>query len=428
MNREESLERRRAAAAAAWNLDHEIVLIGAGEPVPIPGRGDQTYPFRAHSEYFYLAGHERPGSVLAFDPGQGWTDFVPEVTEKEKIWAGELTAAGTPLCELEPWLRARLGRTIALLGSAQPLLPAFPAYDQKLGERLREGLLQVRRPKEEAELVLLRQAARATAAGFAALRGLIRPGVTERQLQIELEAEFFRAGATRAAYDTIVGSGPNAAVFHVSPSARVLQAGELVLVDAGAECDNYACDVTRTYPVDGGFSAEQRDLYAIVLEAERAAIDRCRAGTEWKEIHLGAARQMAAGLVDFGLLRGDPHALVEQGACALFFPHGIGHMVGLGVRDASGRLPGREPDRRPGLENLRVDLPLAAGYVMTIEPGLYFVPALLQDAGRREKFRAQVDWERADRLLGMGGVRIEDNVLVTAGAPLVLTADIPKDL
>jgi Xaa-Pro aminopeptidase len=274
----------------------------------------------------------------------------------------------------------------------------------------------------------MRAAARATAAGFAAVTGLLRPGVTERQLQIEIEAEFFRAGATGTAYDTIVGSGPNAAVFHFAPSARPLGPGELVLIDAGADCENYCCDVTRTYTAGGRWSAEQRDLYDVVLAAQCAAIDRCRPGAEWKDIHQQTARDLAAGLTSIGLLRGDPHTLVEEGACALFFPHGIGHMVGLGVRDAGGRLPGREPDTRPGLENLRVDMPLQPGFVMTVEPGIYFVPALLRDRSRRETFRAQVHWELADRLLGMGGIRIEDNVLVTDGAPEVLTAAIPKEL
>jgi Xaa-Pro aminopeptidase len=427
MSSEHLLNRRRQAAAASWKLAKEIVLIGAGEPLPIPGRGDQTYPFRAHSEYFYLAGHERPGSVLAFDPAAGWTDFVPEVTEKEKVWSGDLPSLGVPLATIEGWLKARAGRVVGVLGNVQPL-PGLTIVDPRLSDSLREDLLAVRRPKDESELALMRAAARATAAGFAAVTGLLRPGVTERQLQIEIEAEFFRAGATGTAYDTIVGSGPNAAVFHFAPSARPLGPGELVLIDAGADCENYCCDVTRTYTAGGRWSAEQRDLYDVVLAAQCAAIDRCRPGAEWKDIHQQTARDLAAGLTSIGLLRGDPHTLVEEGACALFFPHGIGHMVGLGVRDAGGRLPGREPDTRPGLENLRVDMPLQPGFVMTVEPGIYFVPALLRDRSRRETFRAQVHWELADRLLGMGGIRIEDNVLVTDGAPEVLTAAIPKEL
>jgi Xaa-Pro aminopeptidase len=127
-------------------------------------------------------------------------------------------------------------------------------------------------------------------------------------------------------------------------------------------------------------------------------------------------------------MRGDPQSLVEQAAYALFFPHGLGHLVGLGVRDASGRYPGREKDPRPELEFLRLDLPLAAGYVTTIEPGLYWSPVILKSRERREKFRREVDWDRVDTMLDFGGIRIEDNVLVTEGEPEVLTAAIPKEL
>lgn len=418
------LQARRDKVAAAWDLDREVVLVASGEPVSVPGHGDQTYPFRPHSEYFYLADRERPGCVLAFDPHAGWVDFVPAVSEKERVWTGgQIPDEGVPASGLEEWLAARKGRPVALLGC-----PLNVEHDEELGTRLREVLTHVRRPKDDVELERMRQAARATAAAYARLPELIRPGVTERSVQIELEAEFFRAGAQRTAYDTIVGSGPNAAVLHFSPTSRELREGELVLIDAGAEYDGYACDVTRTYPVGPRFSPEQRDLYAIVLAAQKRAVAGCRAGKEFRDLHIETAVDMTRGLVDFGLLRGEPESLVEQCAHYLFFPHGLGHMVGLGVRDASGRYPGRPKDERPHFETLRLDLPLEPGYVVTIEPGLYFIPALLNDAERRQRYREQVDWDRVDRMLDFGGIRIEDNVLVTAGEPEVLTAAIPKDL
>jgi Xaa-Pro aminopeptidase len=173
-------------------------------------------------------------------------------------------------------------------------------------------------------------------------------------------------------------------------------------------------------------TAFQRDLHQVVLRAEERAIALCRPGAEWKEIHLGAARDMVAGLVDMGVMRGAADSLVEQNAHLLFFPHGIGHMVGLGVRDASGSLPGRPRDPRPCLENLRMDLPLAAGYVVTVEPGIYFIPALLNDPKRREKHRDAVNWPLVEQHLALGGVRIEDTVLVTDGAPESLTDSISK--
>jgi Xaa-Pro aminopeptidase len=153
---------------------------------------------------------------------------------------------------------------------------------------VREALSQARRQKDAKELALIRRAAAATAAGFARLRDELRPGVSERTLQIELEAEFFRHGATRPGYGTIVGSGPNAAILHVEPSAREVREGDFVLVDAGAEIDRYLADVTRTY-VAGPPSAFQRDLYDVVLNAQERAIQRCVVGAEWKEIHLQTA-------------------------------------------------------------------------------------------------------------------------------------------
>lgn len=416
------LDRRREAAAAAWNLDGAIVLVGAGQPVPIPGSGDQTYPFRVHPEYAWLAHGPRPGSVLAYDPREGWTDFVPEVTEAERVWEGATDVEGTPHKQLEPWLAVRQTLPVAALGC--PLEGI--ACDEELTQRLRTQLTHVRRPKDAWELERMRRAARATQAGYEAVRDAIRPGATERMLQIEIEAAFFRAGGQRVAYDTIVASGPNAAVLHFAPGGRVLQGGELVLIDAGAEVDGYACDVTRTYAVGERFGVEQRALYTVVLEAEQAAIDRCRAGKEWREIHLEACVDLTAGLVEFGLMRGHPESLVERAAHTLFFPHGIGHLVGLGVRDAGGSAPGRPPSDDPRLATLRADLPLQPGYVMTVEPGIYFIRALLEDPRRRQAFADVVDWERVDRMLDFGGIRIEDDVLVTDGKPDVLTAAIDE--
>ncbi|HTQ80605.1 MAG TPA: M24 family metallopeptidase, partial [Thermoanaerobaculia bacterium] len=380
--------------AQGLDLTDEILVVGAGDYLPIPGGADQTYPFRAHNEYFFLADRDRPAAVVAFDPQAGWVDFIPEVTEKEKVWVGDQPSEGTPLAELEPWLAAREGRPVVQLGTPLANVP----NDAERGAALRERLFHLRRPKDPIELDRMRQAAAATAAGFAAVRPLLRPGVTERQLQIELEVAFFRNGAERTAYDTIVGSGPNSAIFHFSPSPRVANAGELLLIDAGAEVARYAADVTRTYPVSPTFSTFQRDLYAVVLAAQKRAVSKCHAGKEFRDLHLETASDMVQGLIDLGILRGNPHTLVEQGAHALFFPHGLGHLVGLGVRDASGLFPGRKKDPRPELETLRLDLPLQPGYVTTIEPGLYFVPVLLNSRERRERFQQQVDWDRVDRL------------------------------
>jgi Xaa-Pro aminopeptidase len=421
------LAERRRRVAEAMGLRDEILLIGAGEPIPLPEGSDQTYPFSAHPEYYYLTGIDSPDGVLAFDPRQrspkAWVSFVPSMTEIEKMWEGRTELAGTPLPRLEPWLGARRGRPIINLGARLRGVRS----DERDVARTREQFTHVRRAKDSVELSLLRRAAAATEKGFSAVRRHIRAGVSERALQIELEAEFFRNGADGVGYATIVGSGPNAAVMHFSPSGRKIRRGEFVLIDAGAHVDRYVIDVTRTFVTGHKPTHFQRELLSLVLEAERNAISRCLPGAEWKELHLKAAREMTDGLIELKLMNGNAESLVEQGAHTLFFPHGLGHLVGLGVRDASGRYPGRPKDESPALRNLRMDLPLAVGYVTTVEPGLYFIPAILNDPKRRRKYRQSVNWRRVDNCLGCGGVRLEDNVLVTENGPEVLTASIPTD-
>ena len=312
---------------------------------------------------------------------------------------------------------------MAQLGAPIPNAPS----DAAVAAELRTQMDRVRRRKDDVELARMRLAAGATRAGFAAAVPFIAPGRSERALQIEIEAGFFRHGADTVAYDSIIASGPNAAVLHHPLTQRLLGAGELVLIDAGADYRGYACDVTRTYPVSGDFSTEQADMYALVLRVQRAAIERCRAGVEYRDIHLAAALDVAQGLVDAGFLRGNAADLVEQGVSALFFPHGIGHMVGLGVRDAGGYLPGRSRSEAPALRFLRIDLPLEPGHVVTIEPGIYFAPHLLAEPEIRRQHRDTVVWNRVDQLRGFGGIRIEDNVLVREGGNEVLTRAIPKE-
>ena len=316
--------------------------------------------------------------------------------------------------------RAAQGPSGRLPGAAAPGV----ASATQLEADLRYGLNHVRRQKDAVELARMRAAERATRAGFAAVAPLIEPGRSERELQIELEAAFFRGSADCLAFDTIVGSGPNSAVLHFPPTSRRLADGELVLIDAGAEYRGYASDVTRTYPASGRFTPEQQEVYEIVAAALARATECCSAGTEWRDVHRTAALVIAEGLVELGLLRGEPESLVERGAQALFFPHGVGHMVGLGIRDAGEVLRGREQPE-DGSPRLRVDLPLLPGHVFTVEPGIYFVPALLEDADLRERHRDAVHWERAEAMLGFGGIRIENNVLITDDGHEVLTADVP---
>ncbi len=421
------LAARRARIAAALGLTNEILLIGAGRPVPLPENTDQTYPFRSHADYFYLAGRECIGGVLAFDPRlgprRGWVSFVPKITEAERVWDTRTQDPGVLMSKFAPWLKARGRRPRLVIGSPVPGIEG----DARASARLREGFLHARRPKDAIELAEIRRACAATARGYAAVARRLRPGVSERALQIELEAAFLRGGADRPGYASIVGGGPQSGVLHSEPSRRPVRRGEFVLIDAGAEVGRYVTDVTRTFVVGGKLRGFQRDLHQLVCAVERAAVARCGPGAEWKDIHLAAAVELTAGLVEMKVMRGRAETLVERKAHRLFFPHGIGHLVGLGVRDASGRLPGRRRNTSPALENLRMDLPLAAGYVTTVEPGIYFIAALLNDPGRRRRFRDCVNWKLATEHIKTGGVRVEDTVLVTKDGPVNLTAAIPLD-
>jgi len=419
---ENVIEERRARAQEAWGLTDQVVLIGGGGPISIPGGADQCFPYKPHPDYFWLTNRRRELGVLAFDPAAGWTLFEPHVTEHERVWGGSEDPVGLPLDNLERWLSERSDRPLALLGVAPSNLP----FDEDLTNRLGSALLHARRPKDEAEIDLMRLAAKATAAGYESARRVIRPGVTERQIKIELESAFVRAGADGPGYSSVVGIGPNSAVFHFTPGARAAMEGDLVLIDAGAEVSSYVMDVTRTYPASSAFTAEQQAIYDAVLKAELLAIDACRPNAEWHEVHRLSALSLSESLRDYGILKCSPEEAVESEAIALFFPHGIGHMVGLGVRDASGPLPTRSGKGKVAGVSVRMDIPLLPGYSLTIEPGIYFIPALLNDPKRHARFADQINWSSVAPWIGKGGIRIEDTVIVTNGEPLVLSSDIPK--
>jgi len=418
---------RRKNAAAALGASGPLVLVASGEPLPKPGGLDQTYPFLPHPEYYWLSGSRRSGGVMAYEPGKGWKHFVRPADAAEILWEGRPEVPeGEDAAGLYDWLAARAGRPVALLGSPSAELASRVKSVPALTAAAREQLDRVRRVKDAAEISLVAKAVAATAAGFRKARETIRPGATERQIQIELEAEMRRSGADGTSFGTIVGAGAHSAVLHFEPGERRVAENDLVLVDSGAEVSEYAADVTRTFPAGSRFTPEQQAIYDLVLAGQAAAIAKCRPGTDWHDAHRAAAAVMAGGLRELGILKGSTDSLLETGAIALFFPHGVGHMLGLRVRDVGGKLPERPEGRLCCGARVRVDMPVAEGFLMTVEPGLYFVPGMLDDAARREQFRTSVEWAALARWRPVGGVRIEDDVLITAHGPEVLTAEIPK--
>lgn len=417
------LSSRQARAAQLLSPLQATILVVAGEPISIPGGQDQTYPFVAHPHYYWLSGSRRSGGVLAFDPDEGWFDFRLPISQAERVWEGAHgQAGGLDVHDLPAWLEKRKGRPIAAVGAPSNACTA----DLQLSQDVCRKLQHLRRPKDEGEVVLVTRAIEASARGYANLPQWVKPGVSEREIAIRLEAEFFLGGADATGYGTIVGSGANSAVLHWPASGRRMAAGELVLIDAGGSVDGYTADVTRVYPVDGQWSARQRDLHDLLLQAQINALQGCQVGVEWGDLHVLTALELAAGLKHLGVLKCSAQEAVESEAIALFFPHGLGHMLGLGVRDASGLAPGRNEVRHFAGARLRMDLPLEANYLVTVEPGLYFIPALLNDPEKRSQHQSRVEWDQLEPWIELGGMRIEDNVLVTPQGPRNLTASIPK--
>jgi Xaa-Pro aminopeptidase len=256
------------------------------------------------------------------------------------------------------------------------------------------------------------------------------PQITEHVVRATMESVFFARGCTTS-YTPIVTT--HGEVLHNHGYDHVLRAGDLLLADVGAETeDGWASDVTRTWPVSGRFSATQRAVYDVVLEANEAVLSRIKPGARWRDLHLTASRVLARGLVGLGWLRGDPDGLVERGAHALFFPHGLGHLLGLDVHDMedlgdrAGYAKGRTRSAQFGLSYLRMDRDLSPGMGVTVEPGIYVVPAILKDPRFAELVRAHVDREALARFSDVRGIRIEDDVIVTETGGEVLTRAIPK--
>ncbi|HMV67225.1 MAG TPA: M24B family metallopeptidase, partial [Myxococcota bacterium] len=295
-----------------------------------------------------------------------------------------------------------------------------------------DAVITLRRTKSAEEIEEMRAASRVTTDAHRLAMRLTRPGGHERALTAAFEA-FLAARDCTTGYDTILTQ--RGEVLHNHAHDAPLEAGRLLLLDGGAELrrSGYTADVTRTWPVDGRYTPRQRAAYDAVLAAQEASIALARPGTPYREIHLAAARVIARFLLDEGLLRGTTvDAAVERGAHALFFPHGVGHLLGLDVHDLKAfgdrgaYPPGAARSAQFGLSYLRLDLPLEAGWTVTIEPGFYVVPAILTDPTLADRFADVLDAATAARWAGFGGIRIEDDVHVTPAGPEILTSGAPK--
>jgi len=440
-----ALKNRRQQLAVLF--EHPVVLwSGRSSPRNFP---HNVFPFRASSHFLYFAGLPLENAAIKLDVGK-LELFVDESTAEDALWHGVTPSRDTlaqwigadtayPLKELKT--KARDAATIpaqdAMTRGLQSQLlrrfeKPFAANDlQGIDRDLAQAIATLRLVQDSAALLEIQQAANVTVEAHLAGMQATLQAQTEAQVRAAMERVLMAHNMTPA-YSSIVTI--NGEVLHNCHYHNDLHPGALLLADVGAEAPSgWAADVTRTWPVSGSFSPTQRDVYDVVLAAHDACIAKLWQGIEYRDIHLLAATVLTEGLVNLGILRGRAADLVATDVHALFFPHGVGHLLGLDVHDMedlgdlAGYAPGRTRSDRFGLNFLRLDRPLQPGMLVTIEPGFYQVPAILQDPQRRSQYHNDVNWERLSLFADVRGIRIEDDVLVTKEGPKVLTAALPTE-
>ena len=428
MHRREFANRRRRLMDM---MGEGSIAIVPTAPVRSRNR-DIEFPYRPDSNFYYLTGFGEPEAVAVLAPRREQGEFVMFCREREP--------------EAEQWHGARLGLEGACerhgaddafpIGDIDEILPGllenksrvyyamghFAEFDQRMlawvarsragarsarsGGGLDEFVMldhlihEMRLFKSKAEIGVMSRAAQVSAAAHERAMRVCRPGLFEYQIEAELLYEFTRAGCRAPAYPSIVAGGANACTLHYTENSDRLRDRDLLLIDAGAEHEVYASDITRTFPVNGRFSRAQRDVYSVVLAAQEAAIDTVAPGRTVDDVHMAAVRVLVEGLVDLGAVKGRVKRIVEKEKYKRFYMHRTGHWLGMDVHDVGDY---RIDDQSRMLE---------PGMVMTVEPGLYIAP----------------DDEKAPKRLRGIGIRIEDDVLVTKSGREVLTSAAPKSI
>jgi Xaa-Pro aminopeptidase len=410
------------------------------------------YPFRQDSHFLYYVGTNLPGLALAILPDGSEILYGPPEDPDDLVWNGPHPVLADHARE------AGIERTDEI-SALRPLIDRFQqqetpvhylppyrddrtlAYARLLGLPLSDvcsgasndlvtAVVAQREIKSDAEVAEIEEALGIAAQVYKAAFEATRPGVKE----------FFVAGAMQGvalehnrAQSFLPIVSVRGEVLHNNSYGNTLEAGDLLLVDSGLESPEfYACDTTRTFPVSGKYEPRQKAIYDTVLAAQLAAIEKAAPGVTMKELHLLTARTIAEGLKDIGLMKGNLDDAVAKGAHAMFYVHGLGHMIGLDVHDmedlgdAVGYGPGLSRSDQFGLAFLRLAKKLEKGFCVTFEPGVYFVPALIdrwEEAGLHKEF---IDYDEARKYIGFGGVRIEDDILITEDGCRVLGPAIPK--
>lgn len=416
----ETLRQRRDKLAQIIDFP---ALFRAGK-APARNFPANRYPFRANSHFLYFAGLPIPNAAIYLEGGN-LILFKDDDPPESALWQGEMPKRGDIAAKMgadEHYPLSELSRFVEDAAT----LPIQCDRDLALAK----AVITLRLCHDDFAINQIKQAAQVSILAHKAGISAATHCRSEAQVRAVIEGEIIAHNMT-CAYASIVTT--RGEILHNEDYSNELSPDDLILADVGAETPlGWASDITRTYPVKGRFSATQRSLYDVVLAAHDACIDKVHPGVEYSDIHLLGATVLAEGLIDLGILRGKAEDLVDLDAHALFFPHGIGHLLGLDVHDMedlgdlAGYAPGRTRRPRFGFQYLRLDRVLQPGMVVTIEPGFYQVPGILNNTKLREKYQDCVDWERLEMFGDVRGIRIEDDVLVTATGSEVLTQDLPN--
>jgi Xaa-Pro aminopeptidase len=389
---------------------------------------DLNYRYRQNSDFFYLTGFEEPEAIAVITPSKDpkYTLFVRPRDPEREIWDGRRAGVdgakseygadeAFPISEFDQKLSDilngpeklyyRLGdnahldeKMIRQLASVRTLNRKPVTVPQTIIDSA-AIIHEMRVIKTDAEIEIMQRAADIAAEAHIEAMKAVRPGMMEYEIEAIVEQVFRRAGAQGPSYTSIVGSGANATVLHYINNDGTCNDGELLLLDAGAEYKGYASDITRTFPVNGRYTAAQRDIYDLVLETQMACVEMVRPGVRHLDIKNNSIEMLTEGLVRLGLLQGEPEELIKEEKHMQFYMHGLGHYLGIDVHDVGRYFVDGE------------SRPLEPGMVMTVEPGIYISPNTK---------------DIPEKYLGIG-VRIEDDVLATETGPRILTNKVPKD-
>ena len=432
--------------------DGIILLLGNGE-MPM-NYWDNVYPFRQDSTFLYYIGLDQPQLAAILDAeSERAILFGNDVDIEDVIWMGpqesmKQKADRSGVEEVRPFDAVRkfvydavsAGKTVHYfmpyrleqqLLLAELLNRPLNALEQEASVKLIKAIVAQRSVKDDLEIEQIELAHDITREMHLQAMKMAGPGVLEQTIAGTIEGIALSRGSG-VSFPVILSV--HGEILHNHGHGNVLREGQLLVNDSGAEANShYAADITRTMPVGGKFSMRQKEIYQIVLNAQMAAIDMLKPQLLYKEAHLQAAKVIAQGLNELGLMRGDVEEAVAAGAHALFFPHGLGHMMGLDVHDMDnlgedyvGYDDTVQRSDQFGLAYLRLAKKLQTGFVLTVEPGIYFIPALIEKWRAEKKFDSFLDYEKIASYIGFGGIRIEDDVVITESGCRVLGKPIPK--